>query len=161
MAQGPLSIVMETAPEALTAPRQGVAQGALVLTMEGALPVEYLAPGDRLITRNGARRLRQIEVTRLQNARLILIGAETLGDRQPEAPMAVPATQPILVRDWRAKALCGTPAALIPAARLADGEFIRAVVLDEVRLYTLAFDAAEVISANGIEIACAPLHVPA
>lgn len=161
MAQGPFSIVMETAPEALAAPTHGVAQGTLVMTMEGALPVEYLAPGDRLITRSGARRLRQIEVTRMQNARLILIGAETLGDGQPEAPMVVPATQPIFVRDWRAKALTGTPAALIPAARLADGAYIRAVVLEEVRLFTLAFDTAEVISAGGIEIACAPLHVPA
>lgn len=35
--------------------------GTIVLTMEGALPVEYLSVGDRIITRAGARTLRDIQ----------------------------------------------------------------------------------------------------
>lgn len=161
MPHSTISHVMETAASGLSAPTHGVAQGVVVMTMEGALPVEYLAPGDRVITRSGARRVRQIEVTTVRHARLILIGAETLGDLQPDGPMVVPATQPILVRDWRATALCGTPTALIPAARLADGEYIRAVVLDEVRLYTLVFDTSVVIQAGGIELGCEGVKVTA
>lgn len=35
--------------------------GTIVLTMEGALPVEYLNAGDRIITRAGMRVLRDID----------------------------------------------------------------------------------------------------
>ncbi|MGC9369864.1 MAG: hypothetical protein ACP5DX_10035 [Paracoccaceae bacterium] len=35
--------------------------GAIVLTMDGVLPVEYLGPGDRIVTRRGMRVLRRIE----------------------------------------------------------------------------------------------------
>lgn len=38
-----------------------LAAGTIVLTLEGALPVEYLGTGDRIITRAGARVLRHIE----------------------------------------------------------------------------------------------------
>ena len=38
-----------------------LASGTIVMTMDGALPVEYLAPGDRIVTRNGARVLRDID----------------------------------------------------------------------------------------------------
>lgn len=36
-------------------------QGTEVLTLDGSLPVEYLSPGDRIITRNGMRVLRGID----------------------------------------------------------------------------------------------------
>lgn len=35
--------------------------GTIVLTQDGALPVEYLSPGDRVVTRSGLCVLRQID----------------------------------------------------------------------------------------------------
>ena len=40
------------------APVGGVTQGARVMTLDGALPVEFLTPGDRVITRGGWPRSR-------------------------------------------------------------------------------------------------------
>ncbi len=139
----------------------GIALGTSVLTLDGEMPVEFLAPGDRILTRSGARRLRAVEVTLVRNARVIRIGAGTLGIDRPGEDMIVSPDHPILIRDWRAKALYGTATAMVAAARLVDGEYIRAEMMDEIRFYTLRLDAAEVIYAGGLELACAPETVSA
>ncbi len=38
----------------------GIAAGTVVLTADGALPVDFLEPGDRVVTRSGLRVLRDI-----------------------------------------------------------------------------------------------------
>ncbi len=38
-----------------------VPHGTIIYTLEGALPVEYLEAGDRIVTRAGARILRGLE----------------------------------------------------------------------------------------------------
>lgn len=43
-------------------PDCGLATGTVVFTLDGALPVEFLEPGDRIVTRAGARVLRRIDV---------------------------------------------------------------------------------------------------
>ena len=135
----------------------GLACGTTVLTLDGILPVEFLSPGDRIITRDGALRLASIEVTVVQNARVIRISEGTLGIDRPEGDMIVSPDQPIMIRDWRAKAMFGTQAAMVPAARLVDGAYIRAEILPQVRFYTLRFANNAVIYAGGLELACAPV----
>ena len=137
----------------------GLACGTTVLTLDGILPVEFLSPGDRIVTRDGAQRLASIEVTVVQNARVIRISEGTLGIDRPEGDMVVSPDQPIMIRDWRAKAMFGTKAAMVPAARLVDGAYIRAEVLPQVRFYTLRFANDAVIYAGGLELACAPVLV--
>jgi len=39
----------------------GLLAGTRIMTAEGALPVEWLAPGDRVIARNGMRRLEAVD----------------------------------------------------------------------------------------------------
>lgn len=34
--------------------------GTIILTLDGAIPIEFLSPGDRVITRAGARVLRAV-----------------------------------------------------------------------------------------------------
>lgn len=138
-----------------------VACGTPVLTLDGALPVEFLTIGDRVLTRAGVRRLHGIEITVVQNARVMRIAQDTLGIDRPEADLIVTPDQPILIRDWRAKALYGSETALVPASRLADGEYIRSEVLAEVRLYTLHFAEDAVIYAGGLELACPATHLTA
>jgi hypothetical protein len=150
-------VQIETFREALTdgaAPAFGLAEGTSVLTLDGALPVEYLTPGDRILTRSGVRRLKAVEMTRLAHARMVRISADVLGTGKPEAEVLVVAGQPLLLRDWRAKALYGAAQVLVPAVRLVDGEYIRAEVMRDLRVFTLKLDGAGVIYAGGLELAC-------
>jgi len=139
----------------------GLAIGTSVLCLDGMLPVEYLHPGDSVITRTGARKLVAIEISVVQNARVIRISAGVLGKDRPADDMIVTPNQLILIRDWRAQALTGAKVALIPAARLVDGEYIRAEVLPELRLYTLRFDEDVVIYAGDLELVCTSATITA
>lgn len=139
----------------------GLLMGTAVLTLDGELPVEYIAPGDRVITRNGMRRVTQVEVTRVENARVVCIARDSLGVGRPVEETVVSPQQQILVRDWRAKALYGKAEALIPAGRICDGEYVRASILAEARFVTLRFEGPEVIYAGGLELACTPATVAA
>ena len=133
---------------------QAVLVGTPVLTLDGELPVEFLQPGDRVLTRSGMRRLKQVEVSVIQNARVVTIAHGTLGVDRPAQDVTVSAGQEILVRDWRAKAMFGTSVAMIAAKKLADGEYIRCLTLPEARLFTLRFEDEVVIYAGGLELTC-------
>lgn len=140
-------------------PQPGMLAGTQVRTLDGVLPVEYLTPGDRIVTRNGARKLVSISVQSRKMVDLVRIRASTLGHDRPEQDLLLSPGQPVLIRDWRAKAIFGLPVAAIPAARLADGEFVCLETHRQVRLFTLRFDEDEVIYAEGLELAC-PAFLP-
>jgi len=140
-------------------PQPGMIAGTMVRTLDGVLPVEYLTPGDRIVTRSGARRLTSVSVQSRKVVDLVRIRASTIGHDRPEQDLLVSPGQPILIRDWRAKAIFGVPVAAIPASRLADGEFVCMETHAQVRLFTLRFDEDEVIYAEGLELAC-PAFLP-
>ena len=140
-------------------PAPGMLAGTMVRTLEGVLPVEYLTPGDRIVTRSGARRLTSISVVSRKMVDLVRIRASTMGHDRPDQDLLLSPGQPVVIRDWRAQALYGVPAAAIPAARLADGEFVCLETHRQVRLFALRFDDEEVIYAEGLEIAC-PAFLP-
>lgn len=131
----------------------GMAAGTRIRTLDGVLPVEFLQPGDRIVTRSGARRLVAVSVRQSRALDVVRVKASTLGHDRPEADLLVGPGQPIVVRDWRARALYGAEVAAVPCSRLADGEFVvhetRAL-----RLYTLRFAEDEVIWAEGVELTC-------
>lgn len=139
----------------------GIVLGTPVLTLDGEMPVEFIMPGDRVITRNGMRKVMQVEVTRVENARVVAISRDSMGVGRPTEDMMIAPNQLVLVRDWRAKALYGQAEAMIPAARLCDGEFIRGDILPEARFVSLRFEGPEVIYAGSMELACAPVTVDA
>lgn len=143
------------------APLAGITAGTKVLTLEGELPVQFLAPGDRIVTRSGARVLKDVSVSVLRDATMVRISASALGHDRPEADLFVAPNQQILVRDWRAKALYGRDMAMVEAQRLADGDYIRKETVAEVRLFTLTFEREEIVFAGGLELACAPVTVTA
>lgn len=144
-----------------TMPRCGLAAGTTVLTLSGAMPVDFVAPGDRIITRAGARTVTGVEISVLRNARVVRISEGVLGKDRPEADMIVSPEQPILIRDWRAKAIAGLDQAVMAAEKLADGEYIKVEVMDEVHLVTLQFADAQVIYAAGLEVGCEAATVEA
>ncbi len=129
----------------------GVAQGTQVLTLDGALPVEFLAPGDRVITRAGARKLVSVSMTAAYGA-AVRVAPGALGHDRPEQALIIGAGTQVLVRDWRAKALYGAREALVPVTRLVDGEFVTLAEPGLLRLYALEFDQAEVYYADGVEV---------
>ena len=132
----------------------GLVIGTKVLTMDGEMPVEFLSAGDRIITRNGSRKLLATTVTVAHNLAVVRITEGVLAKDTPDTDVLVTSDQAILIRDWRAKAISGKPSAMIPAARLIDGEYIRHETLTEARLFTLHFATEEVVYAGSLELAC-------
>lgn len=143
--------------DAFTAmPQCGIASGTMILTLTGVMPVECVAPGDKVITRAGARTVTAVEIAVVQDARVIRISQGVLGKDRPEADLHVSPRQPLLIRDWRAKALSGLVRAVMTAERLVDGDYIRAETVPQARMVTLRFAEPQVIFAGGLELGCEP-----
>jgi hypothetical protein len=137
----------------------GLVAGTILLTADGEIPVEYLSPGDRIITRNaGMVALAAVSSVR-QVAEAVAIAAGALGHARPHHNVMLPAAQMVLVRDWRAKALRGATQAVMPAGCLIDDEFITALGAREMTLVRLGFDAPHVVYADGLEISVPALCV--
>lgn len=138
---------------ALQGSARGIASGTVVATMDGYLPVDFLEPGERVVTRSGMRVLRAVIVHRYSGA-AVRIAAFALGHDRPDQDLTLPADTPILLRDWRAGAVYGEDQAMVPVSRLVDGEFVAETEVRSLRLYELLFDAPEVIYAEGVELCC-------
>ncbi|MCA0847179.1 Hint domain-containing protein [Salipiger thiooxidans] len=129
--------------------------GAIVLTLDGALPAQHLAPGDRVIIRDsGAAAPRGLRHHDTRAGR-IAIRAGALGHARPVADVLRPATQEILLHDWRARVLVGAERALVPVSRRVDGEVIRRVGTRHARPFELTVDAPHILYAVGLERASA------
>ncbi|KPP88742.1 MAG: Hint domain [Rhodobacteraceae bacterium HLUCCO07] len=136
----------------------GFALGSTILTLDGALPVEHLSPGDRIITRDRGMVLLRGLAARVARVETVRIAAGSLGHSAPPADAVIPAGHQILLRDWRAEALSGRKQALVPARDLIDGEFVRPGPIREMRLFDLFFDAAHILYVDGLELACDPVE---
>ncbi|MDA8747487.1 Hint domain-containing protein [Litoreibacter sp.] len=130
----------------------GLLGGCNVLTMQGYVPIADLNVGDRIITRNGLRVLRELSVT-AHTFRAISVGKGTLGYSRPTTEMLMAPDQEVMVRDWRAEVLFGRDAVIIPIARMVDGKYIsEEATLSEHNVFELRFDGEEVYYADGVEI---------
>ncbi|KAA0920829.1 hypothetical protein FLO80_01235 [Aquicoccus porphyridii] len=130
--------------------------GSTILTLDGALPVEHLSPGDRIITRNRGMVLLHGLKARRARVETVQIAAGSLGQGVPAADILIPADQRVLLRDWRAEALFGREQALVAARDLVDGEFIRRGPVRDLRLFDLIFDAPHILYVDGLELSCEP-----
>ena len=139
---------------------RGIAAGTVILTLDGALPVEFLSPGDRIITREGMRVVREVRVHRYSGP-AIRVSSGALGHDRPEQDLVLPEDTMILLRDWRARALFGKAQATVPIARIADGEFIAPTRVLSMRLYDLRFDTPQEVYAEGLELACEAVEIAA
>ena len=130
----------------------GLVAGTILLTSDGEIPVEFLSPGDRIITRNaGMVPLRAIETEKIK-IEAVRINAGALGHIKPPHTVMLPASQTVLVRDWRAKALGGATQAVMPAGCLVDDEYISSLGPRQMVLIKLGFDAPYVVYADGLEL---------
>ena len=131
----------------------GLLGGALIMTLDGEMRVSDLRPGSRVITRDSGMAVLRAVRHRRVTGRAVRIKASSLGHNRPERDATLPAGQPVLVRDWRAKALFGAEQALVPAERLVDGEFVTLHNNATMTLYELEFDTPHVLYVDGLEVA--------
>lgn len=135
----------------------GLTTGTVILSQDGEMPVEYLCPGDRIIARDsGLVPLRGISRER-RAVRGIFFAAGSLGHTRPDHNLILPESHPVLLRDWRARAMFGKEQCLVAASALVDGEFVRDLGEIELVLHRLHFDSAHVIYAGGLELGTVPL----
>lgn len=132
----------------------GFIQGAMILTLDGELPVEHLQAGDRVVTRDiGAARLKAVTQ---RDIRLCPISVKpgTLGQSRPKGEVLMLPGQMVLLRDWRARAFGTAQESLVELSKLVDGEFILSSnTRQTLRVYDLQFEDTHVIYADGIESA--------
>jgi len=152
-------------------PRAGVicfVPGTRIATPDGPRPVELLAPGDRVLTRDqgpqpvvwsGATQLTGAELYLHPHLRPVRIRAGTFGaaagSPRPDADLMVSPGHRLLLRG--ASGLFGTPEVLAAAADLEDGHLIRRDFAPGAVTYVhLMLARHEIITANGME--CESFH---
>ena len=126
------------------------AAGTLIDTPEGPRPVEELAEGDLVVTRDGdAKPIRwagRREVPALGPLAPIRIAAGALGN---DRALTVSPMHRMLVADWRAELLFGSREVLVAAKHLVDGDRIVRVEGGTVEYVHILFDQHEIVFANG------------
>ncbi|MEM9970941.1 MAG: Hint domain-containing protein, partial [Pseudomonadota bacterium] len=133
--------------------------GTRIATMTGEKPVEELAVGDRVITRdNGAQEVRWIGSKSLSGMQMaaapqlqpILIRKGALGNGLPERDMLVSPQHRVLVNTPRVGMIFNEPEVLVAAKHLIDAEAgIVRVVPSETTYVHMMFDHHEVVLSDG------------
>lgn len=133
--------------------QNGIGLGTDVLTADGALPVEYLTPGDKVVTFDqGLVRLARIEIRLVPASAALRLRPSVIDPDGAGRDLVVSERQQILLRDWRARAIWGRPTALVEARQLIDGASVaRLRETGPVRLFDLVFDDSQhiVLAAGG------------
>lgn len=135
--------------------------GTLIRTENGEVPVETLAVGDMVATRDhglrpilwiGSRLLNAAVLAANPQLRPIRIRAGALGDNSPSSDLLVSPQHRVLVRSRIAQKMFGTTEILVAAKQLLflDGIDI-AEDVDSVEYFHFLFDQHEVVISNGAE----------
>lgn len=152
---------LDTARELFLAGIPCFAAGTLIETADGARPIETLAAGDLVVTRdNGLQPLRWIGTRRLDAAQLaaapklrpIRISAGALGAGLPARDLVVSPQHRVLVRSAIAQKMFGAPEVLVAARQLCQIEGIDiAEDVESVDYVHMLFDRHEIVLSNGAE----------
>lgn len=127
--------------------------GTVVLTARGERRVEDVELGERVVTRDiGLTPVRMIVQAPPCDLPTVTIPAHALGRGRPARDVVLPAAQPIVIRDARARILFDLPEVRLAAGRIADGRVVRALPAPPVAWYTLALDRPGTIYADGLEV---------
>lgn len=138
--------------------KPGFVSGTILLSQDGEMPVEFLSPGDRIITRDAGMIQLQAIHRRRVITRAISFTAGSLGHTRPDQDLILPAGQMVLIRDWRAQAMFGRPQVMVRADALVDDGFIRDLGLQKMTLYQLQFYDLHVLYVGGMEVACTTIQ---
>ncbi len=130
----------------------GIPLGISLLTQDGALPIEFLSPGDRIITRGKgfATLLDLVPVAYRGPTMTVLPGAFAIKDIT--GPVTLPALQKLLVRNRRTVRRFGPRAELEPIAALAHLDGVRDAGVQRLSLLRPVFADDEILYAGGLEL---------
>lgn len=132
----------------------GIVAGSIILTADGAIPVEFLCPGDRIVTRNtGMVRVAAIESCACRGG-FVRIQQGTLADIRPDRDTTLAADQQLLLRGKLASRLTGQPTALLRAGDLPAGPGILPLPEITLTLVQLIFHSPQIVYADGLELLC-------
>lgn len=146
-------------------------RGTLIETPEGPRPIETLAPGDPVLTRDhgpqpvrwiGRRVVMPLALALNPHLRPIRIRAGALGCGMPTADLVVSPQHRVLVRSAIARKMFGTDEILVAAKHLlpvdgidvckgGDGIDVCSIAEGEVEYIHLLFDRHEIVMANGAQ----------
>ena len=139
-----------------------LAAGTMVMTPFGPRPVEQIAPGDRVVTRDaGAQRVYWIGSRRISGARLeampglrpLRIRAHAFGRGFPDVDTFVAPGQRLLLRGRAVEEAFATGEVLARCADMLDDRAISVNrALREVTCFSLMFETHQIIRANGLEV---------
>lgn len=137
------------------------ARGTMIATASGERPIESLAIGDLVMTKdNGLQAIRWIgatpvtarELDLMPNLRPIRIAAGALGEGLPSADLTVSPQHRILVSSKIAQRMFGADEVLVAAKQLIAIDGIDVVRAEEgVEYFHMLFDRHEIVLSNGAE----------
>jgi Hint domain len=166
--EGPSAAVTGVNPYTTYAAPPCFTPGTLISTPAGDRPVEDLAPGDLVMTRdNGPQPLRWIGRVALSPDHLaarpehrpVSIAPGALAFGVPTRTLRLSPQHRVLVTGWKAELLFGQVEVLVPATALRNDRNIRTDhSADGIAYLHLLFDRHEIIFAEGAEVES--LHAP-
>lgn len=149
----------------------GIVAGSLILTADGAVPVELLGRGDRIITRTGGMvQLRGISL-HLWEGDFVYLAAGAMGKQRPESDTIIAVDQALLWRGGMHDAVAQdrSVASGNGAGGAVGGAEKQAVITARdlvqmgigilqtgigMHLARLRFDKTELVYADGVEVLC-------
>lgn len=136
------------------------ADGTLIDTPQGSVPVETLRPGDMVMTRDsGALPLRWVgrrelsaDVLHLQpDLRPVKVAQDTFGPGLPTSDLVLSPNHRVMLSDWRVEMLFGDRDVLAAVRMLEDSPGIGSADASHGVAYNhLMFDRHEIVIANGM-----------
>ncbi len=127
------------------------AQGTLIATPQGGMPVDRLRAGDLVVTRDhGPQALRWVGSRRVAGQGRfapIRFAPGALGNIRP---LMVSPQHRMLISGWQAEMYFGEPEVLVAAKSLINGDTIVATPVAGVDYFHLLFDSHEIVYAEGI-----------
>ncbi len=124
-------------------------RGTMIETKTGARPVEDLAEGDLILTRdNGYQPLRWVTSSKIGGRgpqAPIRIAAGALGN---DTELLVSPLHKMLISGWRAELCMGEDEALVMAKSLVNGDTIRPAPCETVEYFHIMFDRHEIVLSN-------------
>jgi len=136
-----------------------VLRGTLIETPDGPVPVEDLAVGDAVLTKDngaqpvrwsGSRRAGTDELAADPSLRPIRFAPGALGPERPTRELSVSPQHRMLITDWKAELHFGEAEVLVPAKALVNGTSVRVDHSQEpIEYFHLLFDRHEVMFTEG------------
>ena len=127
---------------------EGLREGAMVLTLDGPIPVEHLQDGDRIITRDaGPVELRNIRSRMLQSVRPVMVAVGALGHGNPDEEIIMAPGQRVMLRGAEAMDRFGRDEVIVKVVDLCDGETMQQAAQPmKLRIFLLEFDAEHIVN---------------